>query len=123
MVWSANETRGLKQSIRQCLAELGDSPDAVAGRLGDYGVVGVPGRADDCPVARYLKVVIGSERSVKVVGVLERRLRVTRHGAHLPLSMVLPRGVADFVRCFDEGKYPELVARPARRSYPEITAI
>ena len=120
MAWLQRETHGriLKDSIRECLTDLGDSPDSVAGRLADFGVAGVPGRADDCPVARYLRAVVGSERSVKVVGVLEHRLRVTRHGLRMPLSVRLPGQVAGFVHSFDEGRYPELILTPAGADQP-----
>lgn len=95
--------------MEQCLRDLGDTPDAIADRLRGFGVLGIPGRADECAVARYLKAVIGSERSVKVVGVLERRIRISRRGVRPPVSVTLPSGVADFVRTFDQGKFPVLV--------------
>jgi hypothetical protein len=111
MEWSRSENRGreLRGHVQGCLTDLGDSPDAVAGRLTALGVRGIPGRADDCAVARYLKAVVGSERSVKVVGVLERRIRISRRGMRLPVSVPLPTGVANFVRNFDQGRYPVLL--------------
>lgn len=108
---SVSSKRDLRRAVQDCLAEMGDSPTAVAGRLHGYGVQGFPGRADDCPMARYLRAVIGSERSVGRIGVLEHRLRVSRRGPHLPFSVPLPPAIRAFVRSFDEGKYPDLVAR------------
>lgn len=101
--------KDLRQAVRGCLADLGDSPEAVATRFRGYGVTGLPGRADDCPMARYLRALIGSERSVGRIGVLEQRLRVTRRGLHLPFSVALPAAV----RSFDEGRYPDLVDHTA----------
>jgi hypothetical protein len=89
---------------------LGATPDAVARRLSAYGVAGVPGKAEDCPMARYLKAVIGSEPCVSGVVVLERRLQVKRGRLRLPVSLTLPSAIAGFVRGFDEGQYPRLVA-------------
>lgn len=103
--------KDLRRAVRGCLADLGDSPQVVATRLHGYGVTGLPGRADDCPMARYLRALIGSERSVGRIGVLEQRLRVTRRGLHLPFSVALPPAIRSFVRSFDEGRYPELVDR------------
>ncbi len=113
MPWSRSESskRELRRAVEDCLAEMGDSPPEVAGRLHDYGVQGFPGRADDCPMARYLWAVIGSERSVGRIGVLDHRLRVSRRGLRLPFSVPLPPAVRGFVRSFDEGKFPDLVAR------------
>ena len=111
MFWSRSDRggRALRQAVGDCLADLGDSPDAVARRLQLYAVQGRPGRADDCPMARYLWAVIGSERTVGRIGVLERRLRVTRRGLRMPFSVALPPAVRGFVRSFDEGHYPQLV--------------
>ncbi|HET6963493.1 MAG TPA: hypothetical protein VFH58_01900 [Acidimicrobiales bacterium] len=103
--------KDLRRAVTGCLSDLGDSPQGVADRLRSYGVTGLPGRADDCPMARYLRAVIGSERTVGRVGVLEQRLRVTRRGLRLPFSVTLPPAVRSFVRSFDEGHFPELVDR------------
>ncbi len=110
--------KDLRRAVRGCLADLGDSPQVVAARLHGYGVTGLPGRADDCPMARYLRALIGSERSVGRIGVLEQRLRVTRRGLHLPFSVALPPAIRTFVRSFDEGRYSELVDEAAGRTSP-----
>jgi hypothetical protein len=112
MEWFRGDNGGgreLKGHVEQCLRDLGDTPAGVADRLGGLKVRGIPGRADECAVARYLKAVIGSERSVKVVGVLERRVRISRRGMRPPVSVMLPAEVAEFVRGFDQGQFPVLV--------------
>lgn len=111
-VWSRSESSGraLRQAVCDCLDQLGHSPEEVAARLEMYGVTGVPGRADDCAMARYLRAVIGTEHTVGRVGVLEQRLRITRPRLRLPLSIPLPEAIQGFVRHFDEGDYPALVS-------------
>lgn len=110
-VWSRSESSGraLRRAASECLDQLGHSPEQVAARLEMYGVQGVPGRADDCPMARYLKAVIGSEPCVGRIGVLEQRLQINRRGLRLPFSVSLPVAVQAFVRDFDEGRFPVLV--------------
>lgn len=113
---------GLRHSIHQHIRSLGDTPADVARHLEDHGVSGLPGRAGDCAVARYLQVVIGSETTVKQVVVMERTVRVRRTGWRPTLVLRLPRAITAFVRSFDAGQYPTLIQardgerRPARES-------
>ena len=107
---------GLRHNIHQHVQSLGDTPEAVAGHLVAHGVSGLPGRAGDCAVARYLQAVIGSETTVKRVMVMERTIRVRRTGWRLPLVVRLPGAVTSFVRSFDAGRFPDLIqARDAER--------
>ncbi len=108
---TGRSSKDLRRAVTGCLSDLGDSPQGVAARLRSYGMTGMPGRADACPMARYLRAVIGSERTIGRVGVLEQRLRVTRRGLHLPFSIPLPLAIRSFVQSFDEGQFPELVDR------------
>lgn len=117
-LWSRSDSSGreLRRAVCDCLGQLGRSPDEVAARLQSYGVQGLPGKADDCPLARYLRAVIGTEHSVAKIGVLERRLRVSRRGLRLSFSLPLPPAIQGFIRDFDEGNHPALVAPPVKTS-------
>lgn len=119
-VWSRSDSSGraLRGAVGDCLDQLGHSPEEVASRLETYGVRGVPGKADDCALARYLRAVIGTEHSVGRVGVLEHRLRITRRGWRLPFALPLPPAIQGFIRDFDEGNYPALVAPPRKAADP-----
>ena len=100
---------GLRHRIRDHIRALGDSPADVARHLEDHGVSGLPGRASDCAVARYLHVVIGAETTVKRVVVMERTIRVRRTGWRPTLVLRLPKATTAFVRAFDAGCYPTLM--------------
>lgn len=104
-----NTSRHLRRSVREHVQGLGETPAAVAEHLASHRVSGVPGKATDCAVARYLQAVIGAESSVSRVVVMEGSLRVFRYGCHLPIWLRLPRATAAFVRAFDAGCYPELI--------------
>lgn len=122
-VWSRSDSSpALRRAVSDCLDQLGHSPEQVAVRLEMYGVQGVPGRADDCPMARYVKAVIGAEPTIGRIGVLEQRLRVTGRGLRLPFSVPLPPAVQAFVRDFDEGRYPTLVDADPRRRPTDLPA-
>jgi hypothetical protein len=54
--------------------------------------------------------VIGTEHGVRAISVFDRSIRVTLMPGHLPVIVRLPRPIAKFVRAFDSGCYPELVA-------------
>ena len=102
-------SRQLRRSVRHYIQEIGDSPDAVAGRLNEEGVRGLPGEVSECALARYLQAVVGTEMSVRRVVVKEWSVRVFRTGSRLPSVTLLPGPVARFIRAFDAGCYPELI--------------
>lgn len=97
--------------VRQLLQSLGDTPAAVASCLRDHGVAGVPCDAKGCAVARFLSAVVTAGGDCQQVRVL-RRVVILRTGGGLPWRLVrLPEPVRLFVRGFDAGEYPRLVAR------------
>ena len=102
-------SRQLRRSVRCYVRSMGGSPEAVARRLNDEGVKGLPGQVSECALARYLQAVIGSETSVRKVVVKEWSVRVFRIGRRLPSVTLLPGPAARFIRAFDAGSYPELI--------------
>jgi hypothetical protein len=89
---------------------LGTTPKEVASKLAAYGVAGRQGDAANCAIARYMGAIIGTEPGVRAISVFDRSIRVTLTPGHLPVVVRLPRPIAKFVRAFDSGCYPELVA-------------
>ena len=86
------------------LSDLGDSPDAVAARLGVLGVVGEPDDAWRCPIAQYLLQQVPDVRVVTVGDdAAEVYLRSPR-----PVTVGLPGPVRAFCVRFDHGDYPGL---------------
>ncbi len=102
-------SRQLRRSVRCYVRSMGGSPEAVARRLNDEGVKGLPGQVSECALARYLQAVIGSEMSIRRVVVKEWTVRVFRIGHRLPSVTRLPGPAARFIRAFDAGCYPELI--------------
>jgi hypothetical protein len=98
----------------------------VASNLAAYHVVGQPGDAANCAIARYMGAIIGTEHSVRGISVFDRSIRVTLMARHLPVIVRLPRPIAKFVRAFDSGCYPELVdscdAKAAERAEPPASS-
>jgi hypothetical protein len=83
----------------EVIAKLGElTPDEIARLFADEDIVGEPGAADECPVARYVHRQTGEPVSVNcgawgVDG---------HHG-------LLPESVKAFVTLFDSGRYPHLI--------------
>jgi hypothetical protein len=102
--------RALRRSIEGFNNTLGPTAAAVAGTLAQLGVRGRPKDSTQCALARYLWVIVGPERSVINIAVTERSVRVKRSPGHLPLIIGLPRPVRTFIRAFDSGCYPDLLA-------------
>jgi hypothetical protein len=102
--------RALRRSIEEFNNTLGPTATAVAGTLTQLGVRGCPKDSTQCALARYLWVIVGSERSVINITVTDRSVHVRRSPGHLPLIVGLPKPVRTFIRAFDGGCYPELLA-------------
>ena len=99
----------LRSSVREHIDSLGNTPDAIADRLAGFGVKGIPGKATDCAIARYLHAVIGGEEPVDRLAVYHGSVRIYRSGSLIPAVVRLRRPVSAFIRGFDLGNYPRLV--------------
>jgi hypothetical protein len=99
----------LRGSIRQHVESLGNTPDRIADRLAGYGVRGVPGKASECAIARYLSAVVAGPEPISRLAVYHGSVRIYWPRALFPSVVRLPRAVSAFIRCFDLGSYPDLV--------------
>ena len=90
-------------TLEQALAELGDTPDAVAAHLQQLGITGV--RQDNfcCPVARYLGRVTNIDDPAVEPGLVEGF-----NGNGEFRECETPDAVGAFVIRFDNGEWPEL---------------
>ena len=96
----------LADKLTRLLADLGDSPDAVAAFLEGQGVTGCRMQATHCPVAEYLKRATGHRRvAVDMASVITLGERGDL-GAHA----LTPVPVSDFIERFDRGLFPALIA-------------
>jgi hypothetical protein len=100
----AKSTRGI---LRAMLSRLPADPDSIAGFFGDRGIRGVRNNSECCPVAHWLNVSLGGVYTPEVLD----SGTVTLYYEGVPAARAdLPVPVYDFVRLFDEGIYPLLIA-------------
>jgi hypothetical protein len=91
--------------IAELIADLGDTPDAIAQHLGDAGITGNLVDATCCPIANYL---LAAEPCIDVIDVYGDTIAastVTGETAHLSA----PDAVNEFVTLFDTERYPHLI--------------
>ncbi len=94
------------KTITELLDELGETPDKVAAKLQELGIVGTPGCRASCPVAVYLKL--------NGFGLAEvASTWACTYQASNWICVDLPLAVRQFVRLMDMGKWPELKAKVA----------
>lgn len=106
----------LRKATEELLGQLGESPGTVAGRLGGYGIRGVRSRSTDCPLSRYLQLMVGADPRVCQVDVHRRSVRLALTGIRRSLTVALPPPARLFVDAFDAGGYPDLVVPPGAPS-------
>lgn len=117
MTTSRSERRDLGRAVYSMLDGLGRDPNEVAASLRGYGILGQRGSSTDCAVARYLNAVVGSDPSIQsiVVRVQTVRIRSGRRWA-VGTRVKVPAPVSRFICAFDQGRYPDLLGEPARRT-------
>lgn len=99
-----------EEKIKEALAALGDSPDAVAGVLRAKGIKGIRNDAKNCPVARYLQRETGvsdifvGENHVASYGECEHSTPgFVCHIQSVEISLDSFAAVRQFVFWFDSG--------------------
>jgi len=98
-----------EERVAAAIAELPtENADAVAAYLAAVGVRGVRSSAEDCPIARYVRL---RARHAVWVAVGEIYSRTGGFGT-------LPAAVVDFYRRFDHGEYPDLMITPREALSP-----
>lgn len=109
---SFDNCRQLRADINTFLVELGNGSIEVANRLRREGVTGTPKSANSCAIARYVSAVLTSDLEILAVRVGWDHLVVTviGHRHNRKVTVPLPQPVKQFVRLFDRGDYPELIA-------------
>ncbi len=106
--------RAFRSQVRQLLGALGTRGEDVAATLASAGVHGLRDNGEQCALAAYLHVVLGSDPRVQAVKVGTRATAIT--GSRWwprTVTVAHPRAVEDFVRAFDQGTFPHLL-RPAQ---------
>jgi hypothetical protein len=107
--------RGRRNTIRSATAELlgalGRTSTDVASRLQSAGVRGIPRSGTSCAVARYLNAVMAADPDVHGVMVSCDGVTVAVRRWWSPHILVAaPAPVRQFIRQFDSGDFPALVA-------------
>jgi hypothetical protein len=110
--------RALRSSVREFGESLGSTPAEVASTLADFGVSGTPRSSTGCAIARYLRVIIGTEPGISEIAVSMRSVHISCEGRTFPIIVKLPRPISKFIRAFDCDSYPELIdpCYPGKRS-------
>ncbi len=98
-------TATLEAQVTGALDDLGDHHEKVAARLAELGHLGEQRDTGECPVARYLTAALG----VKHVVVAPTVAFVFRHDGS-SIAVRMPAAAGEFVRRFDAGEFPDLVA-------------
>lgn len=91
--------------LGQILADLGDTPDAVADRLRALGITGQQVSGCACPIALYLNQNGFSGASVNHLTALVKNPA----GDFKTIEVAMPRPVSRFINRFDDGVYLDLV--------------
>lgn len=91
----------------------GKTPDAIAAMIAKRGIKGRMGTTYRCPMALLLD---GVSTGSYIIG---RKFIVRRSGKTIE-KVRTPENMSIFVRRFDIGKYPELIAPPPRCLAPPI---
>lgn len=93
-------------TLSEALAALPSHPDAIAARLGAYGIRGLKGDSCNCPIVHYL-----TSLGFDAVDVDEDT--IVARGGGVQQLVLTPHAVAEFILGFDGGAWPELVAEVA----------
>lgn len=83
------------------LYALGDTVEDVAYTLRQLGVTGCKAKADQCPIANYLRDYAGVERPAVGPGTFTDAAGFVQG---------MPPAVSQFIIMFDAGGYPDLIA-------------
>ncbi|MEU4241897.1 hypothetical protein [Actinoplanes sp. NPDC026619] len=91
------------------LADLGDTPAAVAAALHNAGITGRPDSADRCPIAYYLFAHTGA------VDLAVSREEIWVQWPDSNTFATTPAPIAQFIARFDARQYPNLTRPEVRR--------
>ena len=94
--------------IADLIADLGDTPDAIAYHLAEAGITGTRSDATCCPIANYLRRAEPCIDLVDVLGDVIDVYTITGHRA----TLTAPDEVNEFISLFDTERYPHLLTRP-----------
>lgn len=87
----------------EAVASLGTTPEEVTAVLRAKGIKGNSCVASSCPVAKYLESC-----GFASVTVCKEACRYTSRSENEPVErLLLPEGVQQWIRKFDDGQYPE----------------
>lgn len=90
-----------RRKVRRTLQKLGKTPEEVAKTLEQLKITGSPRRAEHCPIANYLEAELHRPASVG-------KATASVLGNNFTITLTIPRAISEFVRDFDQGKYPQL---------------
>lgn len=101
LVQAIQERKQMKQKVFRILSDLGDTPDAIAATLEGNSITGTKGNSIGCPIANFLKKVLGLDY-VRV-----DPISIATRDDYFDYD-VIPLAVACFINRFDRDEYPQL---------------
>lgn len=110
-------------TIQECLDRLAalGTADKIAELLAESNIKGYQGNGFECAIARYIKreVSPGPREHIGVGGNGVREIRELGDGYCRETLHRNPSAVSEFIRNFDDGRYPGLVEVPTRSQWQE----
>lgn len=101
----------IEKEVKSAVATLGTTIEEVLSRLRETRMKGTRGATSTCPIANYLRHVIGTHDYVTVTDVaVWRDWDLRAENAYVRVST--PTVVGEFIRRFDKGWYPEFDHSP-----------
>jgi hypothetical protein len=110
----------VRKATEGLIRQLGETPNAVADRLGSYGIRGIRSRSKECALSRYLQLVVGTDPRIGRIEVHRRSVRLGLVRWRRPLTVSLSPAARSFVEAFDAGCYPQLVAGSGASSRADV---
>lgn len=101
-----------KEGLEKAIAELGTTTESCRAKLAEVKTKAVCGDARKCAIADYLhnRLNLAPDQFVHVSSLTALIGKVAAQGStHYDWNTEVPHGQKEFIRSFDDGKFPELV--------------
>ncbi len=109
-----------KPTITEYLRSLGDTPDEIAVALGVQGIKGKQTSLQQCIIANAINTQCNAWAGLKIYGDCSKQdqeghwyYRASYNDSQI-MDPRLPQAVQDFLGLFNQGRYPDLVAKSVR---------
>ena len=109
-----------KKLVSDMLANLGDTPEAIAKYYESMGIKGTGTTQKQCVTTSYLNAVMASDPTIQDIKVGYEKIQITREGWMFPIKIELSSALKHFITAYDDYTYPQLIESPAQRPVDEL---